>query len=341
MVKFLLDAGTPVEERCCGNFMCPEDQKSSRFDTLDNEMVNVTPMTNYEGYVYWGEYPLSFAACLSQEECYRLVLAKGADPDNQDTNGNTVLHMLVIYEKLSTFDMAYEMGASVNIRNVLNLTPLTLAAKLARVEMFFHVMNIEREIYWQLGSITCAAYPLEQIDTIDVNNGTISKDSALNLIAFGDKLEHLDLLEGVMIDLLKVKWNTFVKDKFYRQFYKFTAYFFISLVGFTLRPMFSDEDDDEGANTTEVMSTIQTINQTFEPIDKAVASGKYNVIQSQFILCIEIKLQLYLTGTTSLKRSIPRKDIIIYGILLVLFYRLIPSLILLDLSLNFVCFLVP
>lgn len=51
-------------------------------------------------YVYWGEYPLSFAACLGQEECYRLILARGADPDKQDTNGNTVLHMLVIYEKL-------------------------------------------------------------------------------------------------------------------------------------------------------------------------------------------------------------------------------------------------
>lgn len=51
-------------------------------------------------YVYWGEYPLNFAACLGQEECYRLILARGADPDKQDTNGNTVLHMLVIYEKL-------------------------------------------------------------------------------------------------------------------------------------------------------------------------------------------------------------------------------------------------
>lgn len=51
-------------------------------------------------YVYWGEYPLSFAACLGQEECYRLILAKGADPNGQDTNGNTVLHMLVIYQKL-------------------------------------------------------------------------------------------------------------------------------------------------------------------------------------------------------------------------------------------------
>lgn len=43
---------------------------------------------------------MSFAACLGQEECYRLILARGADPDKQDTNGNTVLHMLVIYEKI-------------------------------------------------------------------------------------------------------------------------------------------------------------------------------------------------------------------------------------------------
>lgn len=54
----------------------------------------------------------------------------------------------------STFDMAYEVGASLSIRNVQNLTPLTLAAKLARIEMFFHILNIEREIYWQIGKRT-------------------------------------------------------------------------------------------------------------------------------------------------------------------------------------------
>lgn len=100
MVKFFLDSGADVHERCFGNFMCPEDQKASRSDSLDHEWVCVAPETNYNGYVYWGEYPLSFAACLGQEECYRLILARGADPDKQDTNGNTVLHMLVIYEKL-------------------------------------------------------------------------------------------------------------------------------------------------------------------------------------------------------------------------------------------------
>ena len=54
----------------------------------------------YFSHVYWGEYPLFFAACLSQEECYRLVLAKGANPDNQDTNGNNVIHLMVIHEKI-------------------------------------------------------------------------------------------------------------------------------------------------------------------------------------------------------------------------------------------------
>lgn len=244
MVKYLLDADANVNERCFGSFMSPEDQKASRTDNPEHEWVDVNPMTNYDGYVYWGEYPLSFAACLGQEECYRLVLARGADPDAQDTNGNTTLHMLVIYEKLETFDMAYEVGASLGARNQLNLTPLTLAAKLGRVEMFFHIMNIEREIYWQLGSITCAAYPLPQIDTIDCETGHISKDSALNLVVFGDKDEHLELLDGILIDLLKTKWNTFVKSRFYRQFYLFASYFLISLVSFLLRPGPGIEDEE-------------------------------------------------------------------------------------------------
>lgn len=251
MVKYLLDAGANVNERCFGTFMSPEDQKPSRTDHPDHEWVDVNSMTNYDGYVYWGEYPLSFAACLGQEECYRLVLARGADPDGQDTNGNTTLHMLVIYEKLETFDMAYEVGSSLATKNQLNLTPLTLAAKLGRVEMFFHIMNIEREIYWQLGSITCAAYPLSQIDTIDGDTGNISKDSALNLVVFGDKDEHLELLDGILIDLLKTKWNTFVKSRFYRQFYLFSSYFFISLVSFVLRPgpiLNSDDDNDNDSN---------------------------------------------------------------------------------------------
>ena len=48
---------------------------------------------------YWGEYPLSFAACLGQEECVRLLCANDVDVNRKDTNGNTALHMLVIHEQ--------------------------------------------------------------------------------------------------------------------------------------------------------------------------------------------------------------------------------------------------
>jgi len=46
--------------------MSAEDTKASRTDSPDHEYVALQPITNYDGYVYWGEYPLSFAACLSQ-----------------------------------------------------------------------------------------------------------------------------------------------------------------------------------------------------------------------------------------------------------------------------------
>lgn len=49
MVKFLLDNGADVHERACGNFFCPDDQKSSRMDTYDHEWIDVTEKTNYEG----------------------------------------------------------------------------------------------------------------------------------------------------------------------------------------------------------------------------------------------------------------------------------------------------
>lgn len=197
-----------------------------------------------------------------------------------DTNGNTTLHMLVIYEKLETFDMAYEVGSSLSIRNQLNLTPLTLAAKLGRVEIFFHIMNIEREIYWQLGSITCAAYPLPQIDTIDCETGHISKDSALNLVVFGDKDEHLELLDGILIDLLKTKWNTFVKSRFYRQFYLFTSYFLISLISFLLRPgpvSVEDADNGDDGQSGDARGIDANASATLHRLTKAVLGKIVNV----------------------------------------------------------------
>ena len=35
-----------------------------------------------------------------QEECYRLILAKGGNHDLQDINGCTVAHILVVYDNM-------------------------------------------------------------------------------------------------------------------------------------------------------------------------------------------------------------------------------------------------
>lgn len=79
MVKFLLDAGADYHERCCGNFMCPEDQKASRSDSLDHEWVNVTRDTNYVGYVFislwklktWGGLSFPAVEMYSSLSCTR------------------------------------------------------------------------------------------------------------------------------------------------------------------------------------------------------------------------------------------------------------------------------
>ena len=60
--------------------------------------------------------------------------------------------------------------------------------------------------------------------------------SALNLIVFGEKVEHLDLIEGVVVDLLQMKWKSFIKRSYYRQLLTFVVYFLLSSFVFILRP---------------------------------------------------------------------------------------------------------
>lgn len=75
-----------------------------------------------------------------------------------------------------------------------------------------------------------------------------------------EKDEHLELMDGVLIDLLNAKWNTFVKFKFYRQFFTFAFYFLISLVAFTLRP--GPPNPKQNGNGTKYTNSSTSINAT-------------------------------------------------------------------------------
>lgn len=48
------------------------------------------------GYAYYGEYPIHFAAATGNQEIYDYLIDHGANPNVQDTFGNTALHMVVI-----------------------------------------------------------------------------------------------------------------------------------------------------------------------------------------------------------------------------------------------------
>ena len=104
-MQWLLDIGSDFHRRCYGNFFTCDDQKGSRRDNKTYEEPDLCLVTNYAGYVAWGEYPFAFAACLEQEECYRLMLSKGANHDLQDINGCTVAHVLVVFDLMRMWDM--------------------------------------------------------------------------------------------------------------------------------------------------------------------------------------------------------------------------------------------
>ena len=176
------------------------------------------------GLAYMGEYPLSFAACLSQEASFQIILAAGADPDSMDTNGNSVTHMMVIHSKKEMLNMAYENGASTLLRNRQGLTPLSLAARFARKDLFFHILAINQSIYWKVGNITATATPLPDLDTVEAETGKLDTQAALNQIVFGKEKNHISLLDGVVVELLKVKWNVFIKKRFYTMFFMFLSH---------------------------------------------------------------------------------------------------------------------
>ena len=184
--------GADVHQSCCGQFFSPDDQKNLERNIITQERPIFPVNTNYIGNAYLGEYPLSFAAVTNQPDCVRLLIAGGADPNKQDFNGNTVLHMLVINNNLSMFKLLLEFKASLDIENRQKLTPLTLAAKLARKEIFQYILERKREVMFTYADISCGTYPLDTIDTI-ASDGSINTNSAIYLIA-NEVWEIVDIL---------------------------------------------------------------------------------------------------------------------------------------------------
>lgn len=210
LVQDLVEAGAIVNQRATGSFFLPRDQQRHR----------PAKNTDYEGLAYLGEYPLAWAACCANESAYNLLLDSGADPDEQDSFGNMILHMVVVCDKLDMFGYALrhpKLPARNGIVNSAGLTPLTLACQLGRAEVFREMLELSCREFWRYSNITCSAYPLNALDTL-LPDGRTNWNSALFIILNGTKEEHLAMLDGGIIQkLLEEKWKTFARLQFLKR----------------------------------------------------------------------------------------------------------------------------
>ncbi|KAM9732674.1 transient receptor potential cation channel subfamily V member 1-like isoform 2-T3 [Menidia menidia] len=190
---------------------------------------------------YRGELPLSLAACTNQPKVVEFLLENPhnrADPTLTDSQGNTVLHALIViadntpentdmitrmYDNILIQHHKLQEKGSVQLEEIENnqgLTPLKLAAKLGRIGLFRHMLNREFEdeetrnlsrkfTEWVYGPVHSSLYDMRSIDTDQ-------SGSVLEIIVFGTEIPNRpEMLEVEPLrSLLQNKWETFASKLF-------------------------------------------------------------------------------------------------------------------------------
>ncbi|ERL85467.1 hypothetical protein D910_02886 [Dendroctonus ponderosae] len=249
LVQDLVEAGANVNQRAIGKQIADKTGKinaknRSFFLPRDQQKQRPAKHTDYEGLAYLGEYPLAWAACCANESVYNLLLDSGAHPDLQDNFGNMILHMVVVCDKLDMFGYALrhpKLPASNGIINKAGLTPLTLACKLGRAEVFREMLELSCKEFWRYSNITCSAYTLNALDTL-LPDGRTNWNSALFIILNGTKEAHLDMLDGGIIQrLLEEKWKAFARNQFLKRLIILIVHLAFMSLAVYMRP----DDPDE------------------------------------------------------------------------------------------------
>ncbi|KAJ1185961.1 hypothetical protein NDU88_002746 [Pleurodeles waltl] len=215
---------------------------------------------------YFGELPLSLAACTNQPSIVHYLMDNPyskADITARDSKGNTVLHALVMVADDTTENTHFvtkmydeillsstRLCPTLRIEEETNykeLTPLQLAAKLGRIEIFKHILRREMKepeyqhlsrkfTEWVYGPVACSLYDLTSVDT---HKETSGKKSVVEIIAFesDSKNRHKMIVLEPINELLQRKWETFGRPIFYTKFLLHVLYMLIFTVVAYNRPL--------------------------------------------------------------------------------------------------------
>ncbi|RXN34144.1 transient receptor potential cation channel subfamily V member 1-like protein [Labeo rohita] len=227
-VEMLVKKGADVHAKACGKFFQP----------------------NQKTCFYFGELPLSLAACTNQPKIVDFLMDnpyQAVDDRKTDSHGNTVLHALVsiadnspqntefvtaMYDHiLIKSDQLHPKIKLEEIENKERLTPLKLAAKTGKVELLKHIVqrefpgcrHLSRKITeWAYGPVCSSLYDLASLDTYEEN-------SALEIIVYGSEIPNrLKMLQIEPFNkLIEEKWERFVKRMFLFNFIVYVIYLFI------------------------------------------------------------------------------------------------------------------
>ncbi|XP_042342627.1 transient receptor potential cation channel subfamily V member 1-like [Plectropomus leopardus] len=222
---------------------------------------------------YFGELPLSLAACTNQPDIVSFLMENPytrADVSDKDSQGNTVLHALVViadnteentemvakmYDEILTQHSRLEKKREVQLEAIENnqeLTPLKLAAKLGKIGLFKHMCHrefVDEELKplsrkfteWVYGPVHSSLYDLSSIDTNEDN-------SVLEIVIFGNEIPNRPEMLKIepLCSLLQNKWDSFASKLFLMNFVVYLIYLFIfTAVGFYRKkgpPPFPIED---------------------------------------------------------------------------------------------------
>uniref|UniRef100_A0A671SE03 Transient receptor potential cation channel subfamily V member 4-like n=1 Tax=Sinocyclocheilus anshuiensis TaxID=1608454 RepID=A0A671SE03_9TELE len=238
-VELLVEKGADVHAQARGRFFQPREEG---------------------GYFYFGELPLSLAACTNQPDMVHYLTEnshKTADLRRQDLRGNTVLHALVhiadntrdnTHFVTKMYDLllikCVKLYPDCNLENVLNndgMSPLMMAAKLGKIGVFQHI--IRREIKdeearhlsrkfkdWAYGPVYSNLYDLSSLDTCG------EEVSVLEILLYDmfyrlcPQNRHEMLAVEPINELLRAKWQKFAAVTFYISVFSYL----VTMIIFTL-----------------------------------------------------------------------------------------------------------